>query len=67
MAVHIDSLSAITLTGNVSRSKPVKKKGVVFFKIRSIKQITIDLESFEVSEFEVETFKEQERLLLTFS
>lgn len=39
MAVHIDSLSAITLTGNVSRSKPVKKKGIVFFKMRSIKEI----------------------------
>lgn len=67
MAVHINSLLAITLTGDVSRPKPVKKRGVVFFKIRSIKEITIDLESFEVSEFEVETFKEQERLLLTFS
>lgn len=32
MAVHIDSLSAITLTGNVSRSKPVKKKGSCIFQ-----------------------------------
>lgn len=30
MAVHIDSLSAITLTGNVSRSKPVKKRELYF-------------------------------------